>query len=33
MSVVLILHEGDCFLTFRLCNLRLKVDEKHHCNN
>ena len=35
MSVVLILHadEGDCFLTFRLCSLRLKVNQKHHCNN
>ena len=35
MSAVLMLHadEADCFLTFRLCNLRLKIRQKHNCNN
>ena len=35
MSVVFLLHadEGDCFLTCRLCNLRLKIDQEHNCNN
>ena len=35
MSVVLMLHadEADCFLTCRLCNLCLKINQKHHCNN
>ena len=25
--------ETDCFLTFRLCNLCLKIDQEHHCDN
>ena len=35
MSVVLMLHadEADCFLTCRLSNLCLKINEEHHCNN
>ena len=35
MSVVLMLHadEADCFLTCRLYNLCLKINQKHHCNN
>ena len=26
-------HETDCFLTCRLCNLCLKIDQEHHCDN
>ena len=35
MSVVLMLHadETDFFLTCRLCNLCLKINQEHHCNN
>ena len=35
MSVVLMSHvdEADCFLTLRLCNLCLKINKKHNCNN
>ena len=35
MIVVLMLHidEVDCFLTCRLCNLCLKINQEHHCNN
>ena len=35
LSVVLMLHadEADCFLTCRLSNLCLKINEEHHCNN
>ena len=35
MTVVLMLHfdEADCFLTCGLCNLGLKIDQEHHCDN
>ena len=35
MSAVLMLHadEADCFLTCRLCNLCLKINQEHHFNN
>ena len=35
ISVVLMLHtdEVDCFLTCRLCNLCLEINQEHHCNN
>ena len=35
MSVVLMLYadETDFFLTCRLCNLCLKINQEHHCNN
>ena len=34
-SVVLMLHadEADYFLTWRLSNLCLKINQEHHCNN
>ena len=35
MRVVLMLHanEAGCFLTCRLCNLCLKINQENHCNN